>query len=328
MNAQPETMQTRAYRDGALEAEGFPLADVSDYLARPDCVVWVDFRKPSVGELNELADELGLHELAIEDALKANQRPKLDRYDTHIFLSCRAVRIDLELGALEEDEVGAFAGNRWLVTVRHSDTFSMQPVIERWSRSRPHAVDGVGYLLYCLLDVVVDSYFDVADVFDDYFDEVSDGIFSERPIEPSRQQHWFQMRQALVRFHRLVGPTREAVRELGRGEGRLPDALYPYYEDLHDHVLRVSESAEALRDLISTIVETNLTLRDYRQNQIVKKVTSWAAIVAVPTLITGYYGMNVPYPGSGEAWGVVMSAALIAVLSGTLYLVFRRNDWL
>ena len=328
MDDQPGPIQTRAYRDGAIEAEGFPLADVSDYLARPECVVWVDFLRPSATELSQLADELDIHELAIEDALKANQRPKLDRYERHLFLSCRAVRVDLERGALEEDEIGAFAGDRWVVTVRHADTFSMQPVLERWKRSHPLAADGVGYLLYCLLDVVVDSYFEVVEVLDDYYDEVSEGIFSERPIEPSRQQHWFQMRQALVRFHRLIGPMREAVRELGRRDGRMSDALYPYYEDLYDHALRVGESAEALRDLVSTIVETNLSLRDYRQNQIVKKVTSWAAIVAVPTLITGYYGMNVPYPGSGEAWGVATSAALIAVLSGALYLVFRRNDWL
>ena len=116
--------------------------------------------------------------------------------------------------------------------------------------------------------------------------------------QPSEQRHWFQMRQALVRFHRLVVPMREAVSGLMRREHsrRRRTSSIPYYQDVYDHVLRVSESTEALRDLVSTIVETNLSLRDYRQNQVMKKVTSWAAIIAVPTLITGYYGMNVPYP--------------------------------
>jgi magnesium transporter len=106
------------------------------------------------------------------------------------------------------------------------------------------------------------------------------------------------------------------------------EELYPYYQDVYDHILRVSETSDSLRDLVSTIVETNLSLRDYRQNQIMKKVTSWAAIIAVPTLITGWFGMNVPYPGSGTPSGVVASGALIVVLSGLLYLLFRRRDWL
>src|SRR5690606_31414170 len=121
------------------------------------------------------------------------------------------------------------------------------------------------------------------------------------PLAPSQQRHWFEMRRSLVRFHRLVVPMREAISGLMRRENAIVGAdLLPYYQDLYDHILRVSESSESLRDLVSTIVETNLSLRDYRQNLVMKKVTSWAAIVAVPTLITGFYGMNVPYPGSGS----------------------------
>jgi magnesium transporter len=184
-------------------------------------------------------------------------------------------------------------------------------------------------LLYGLLDVVVDGYFDAVQCFDEYYDEVSEGIFSERPLDPAQQRHWFQMRQALVRFHRLAVPMREAVSGLMRREhDAVAEGLYPYFQDVYDHILRVSESTDALRDLVSTIVETNLSLRDYRQNQVMKKVTSWAAIVAVPTLITGYYGMNVPYPGFDKQWGVTLSAVLIVVMSSALYFVFRRRDWL
>ena len=137
------------------------------------------------------------------------------------------------------------------------------------------------------------------------------------------------MRKSLIQLHRLVVPTREAVSALMRRDhGLVDEELYPYYQDVYDHILRITESTDALRDLVSTIVETNLSLRDFRTNQVMKKVTSWAAIIAVPTLITGWYGMNVPYPGLGQHWGVWAAAALIVVCAGLLYMAFKRNEWL
>jgi magnesium transporter len=320
---------TRVYRKGVLEAEGFAVADVSEYLEQPDTVVWVDFCRPSKEQLHELEGELGLHELAVEDALGPHQRPKLDSYPTHLFLSCHAVRVDVDRGGLEETEVDAFINERWLITVRKDDGFSIDPVLERWDRSPDLAAHGVSFLLYGLLDVVVDGYFDAIQAFDEYYDEVSDGVFAEHPLDAAQQRLWFEMRRATVRFHRLVVPMREAVSSLMRRErGVVSEEIYPYYQDVYDHILRVSESSDSLRDLVSTIVETNLSLRDYRQNLIVKKVSSWAAIIAVPALVTGYYGMNVPYPGSGTDWGVVASLALMVGVSVGLYLLFRRRDWL
>jgi magnesium transporter len=320
---------TRAYRKGALDAEGFPLADVSDYLEEPDTVVWVDFYGPSKEQLDELAAELGLHELAVEDALGPHQRPKLDRYATHLFLSSHSVRVDAEGGRLDETEIDAFVSKRWLVTVRKAEGFPIEPVLERWDRSPDLAAHGVGFLLYGLLDVVVDGYFDAIQAFDYYYEEVSDAMFADHPLDPAQQRHWFDMRRAMVRFHRLVVPLREAVSSLMRREHpAVSEELYPYFQDVYDHILRVSESTDSLRDLVSTIVETNLSLRDYRQNLIVKKVSSWAAIIAVPALVTGYYGMNLPYPGSGTTWGVVVSTCLMVAASLVLYRVFRRRDWL
>jgi magnesium transporter len=320
---------TRVYRRGALEARDFPVAAISDFLAEPDTVIWVDFCGPSKDQLHELAAELGLHELAVEDALSPHQRPKLDRYTTHLFLSCHAVRLDVQNGNLDETEVDAFISERWLITVRKSDGFSIEPVLERWDRSPDLAVLGVSFLLYGLLDVIVDTYFDAVQAFDEYYEEVSDGIFSDRPLDPAKQRHWFDMRRAMVRFHRLVVPMREAVSSLMRREhAAVAEQLYPYFQDVYDHILRVTESSDSLRDLVSTIVETNLSLRDYRQNQIVKKVSSWAAIIAVPALVTGYYGMNVPYPGFAQPWGVIASTALIVGTCIGLYWLFRRIDWL
>ncbi len=205
----------------------------------------------------------------------------------------------------------------------------MTPVVRRWDRSPDLVVHGVSFLLYGLLDIVIDGYFDAVQSFDDYYDDVSAGLFNDRPLSPDEQRHWFEMRRALVRLHRLVVPMREAISGLMRREhATLPEILYPYYQDVYDHVLRVSESTDSLRELVSTIVETNISLRDYRQNQVMKKVTSWAAIVAVPTLITGWYGQNVPYPGSEQTWGVYASAGLCFAVSGSLYLLFRRRGWL
>lgn len=321
--------RTRVYRNGALELENFPVADVSDYLEQPDTMVWVDFCAPTKGQLDELAGELGLHELAVEDALGPHQRPKLDYYETHRFLSCHAVRVDPDGGELQEFEIDAFFDGHWMITVRKDEGFSMDDVLRRWDRSPELVNRGISFLLYGLLDVVVDGYFDAVEAFDQYYDGVSEGLFAERALDAAQQRGWFETRRALVRFHRLAVPMREVVSALMRREQSIVSAdLYPYYQDVYDHILRVSESSDSLRDLVSTIVETNLSLRDYHQNQIVKTVSSWAAIIAVPALITGYYGMNVPYPGFARHSGYVVSSVLMLLISGGLFILFRRREWL
>lgn len=321
--------RTRLYRNGALALEDFPVADISEHLAEDGTVVWADFCGPSKEQLDELAGELQLHELAVEDALGDHQRPKVDYYDTHLFLSCHAVRVDSESGVLDETEIDAFAGARWLVTVRKNDRFDIGLVERRWDQSAALAKHGVSFLLYGLLDVVVDVCFDAVQAFDEFYDSMSETIFSGRPLDPAQQRQWFDMRRALVRFHRLVVPTREIVSSLMRRDTfAVASDLEPYYQDVYDHTLRAGEATDSLRELVSTIVETNLSLQDYRQNQIVKKVSSWAAIIAVPAFLTGYFGMNVPYPGSGQTSGVIGSTVLILLLSTGLYWVFKRNDWL
>jgi magnesium transporter len=320
---------TRAYRAGVLVDEDFPVVEVSDFLEEPDTIVWVDLVGPSTQELLDLAEELGLHELAVEDAVGRQQRPKLDRYPTHLFLTTYHVAVDLDAARLDETEVNAFFNNRWLITVRKDDGVPMDRVIARWDRSPALMQHGVGFLLYGLLDVIVDDYFTVLSELDNFYDRVSDLIFAEKPLEPSRQRHWFEMRQVMVAFHRRVVPMRETVSTLMRHEQDIvPEGLYPYFQDVYDHILRVNESADSLRDLVTAIVETNFSLRDYRQNLIVKKVSGWAAIIAVPALITGFYGMNVPYPGSGDVSGVIWATLLIIGVSGGLYYIFRHNDWL
>jgi magnesium transporter len=237
--------------------------------------------------------------------------------------------VDVAHSCLQESEIDAFVNTRYLITVRKDERFFMDPVLHRWDRSADLVAHGVGFLLYGLLDVVIDGYFEAVQAFDDYYDEVSEGLFADRPLTPDEQKRWFQMRRALVRFHRLAVPMREVVSALMRREhANVSDELYPYLQDLYDHVLRANESTDSLRDLVSTIVETNISLRDYRQNQVMKQVTSWAAIVAVPTLITGWYGQNIPFPGNGREWGVWLSGGLVFGLSGALFALFKKRSWI
>lgn len=325
----PTGIRTRAYADGSILASDFAVSEVGGFLGRDDVVVWVDLIAPTVDQIVSLADELGIHELAVEDVLEPHQRPKLDHYATHMFLACHHVTLDPGTAVLDETELDVLIGDRWLLTVHPSQRFPMDRVETNWRHRSPLDADGVAHLIYGLLDVVIDGYMDVVDDFDEFYDQVSEGIFAEHPIDPADQRHWFMMGRALMRFHRLVPAVREIVSGLMRRDDDLiSDRVRPYYQDLYDHILRVGESTESLRDLMSAIVDTNLGLRDYRQNQIMKKVTSWAAIIAVPTLITGIYGMNVPFPGEGSVWGVVASLGLIVVLSVGLYVGFRSRDWL
>ncbi len=319
----------RLYRKGRLEADDLDLTSVSEHLEQPDAVVWIDLVDPTREQLETLAVELDLHELAVEDALKARQRPKLDVYDSHTFVAVRALRLDLESGTLAETELHAFTDTRWMVTVRSDDLHDLSGVARRISSSPRLVEHGASYLLYAVLDAVVDDYVEIAQLFDDYYDEISEGLFEERPIAEGRQRQWFEVRRSLVRFHRVSTAMREVVSSLRRRDRRfVPDALDPYYQDVYDHLVRVIESADATRELGATIVETNISLRDYRQNQVMKRVTSWAAIVAVPTLVTGFYGMNVPYPGFDRGWGVWVSVVLMVALSGFLYAQFKSRDWL
>jgi magnesium transporter len=225
--------------------------------------------------------------------------------------------------------LAAFITSRALITVRKDPTFDIQGVMERWDGSADLAGHGVGFLLWGLLDFVVDGHFATVQQLDESLERLEDLLFDERPHSAEVQRRSFEVRKSLVVLRRLVLPMREVVNSLLRRDlGLIDEAMGPYFQDVYDHVLRATEWTESLRDLVSTVLEANLTIQGNRQNTIMKKVTSWAAIIAVPTAVTGYYGMNVPYPGFGKPLGVFTSAALIVILSGGLYLLFKRLDWL
>jgi magnesium transporter len=324
-----QVARTRLYRGGRLEKVDFPVEDLSDFLAEPDTVLWVDLCEPDGTDLELVAQELGLHSLAVEDAVDARQRPKLDRYDTHEFLNMYEVRLDRTTGRLELSEISAFITTQTLVTVRKDRAFDMDAVVARWDDSEALAVNGVGFLLWGLIDHVVDGHFEAVEILDDEIEALEDLLFDDRPREKDVQRRSFALRASLVKLRRVVLPMREVVNTLLRRDMDIASpAMTPYFQDVYDHVLRATEWTESLRDLVTTIVETNLTLQGNRLNVITKKVTSWAAIIAVPTAITGFYGQNLPYPGFARWSGFVTSCLLIVVISTALYVTFKRKDWL
>jgi len=324
-------IRTRCYRDGAVGEEAFDPAEISELLREPDTLVWMDVTDPSPEEFALIAEEFTLNPLAVEDALSGGQRPKVDHYDDHLFISLYDVELDEETAGLESAEIGVFAAPRYLVTVRQNDRFPMDEVVQRWDDTSHLAKHGIGFLLWGLLDVVVDSHFETVQRLDDEVDKLEDLLFDRRPRSQEVQRRSFEQRKSLVLLRRVVLPMREVLNVLmRRGQFDLVGGdLMPYYQDVYDHVLRATDWTDSLRDLVATILETNLTIQSNRMNEIMKAVTSWAAIAAVPTVITGYYGMNVhTWPHAGTLVGGLVALGLCIVGVAVLYVMFKRREWL
>ncbi|WP_432829499.1 magnesium transporter CorA family protein [Dactylosporangium sp. CA-092794] len=321
--------RTRLYRHGRLEAEDFPLDDISEHLKDPDAVVWLDLTDPRPDDYDRVQEEFGLHRLAIEDASSPHERPKLTRYAKHMFFNAYAIDFATGAGDLDVHEVSAFATHQALITV-HAPDFDMDAVVKRWDATPDLAGHGVAYLAHGLLDVIVDGQFDAVQRLDEALEALEDRLFEETAQAIRQvQQRSFRLRKSLGRMRKVVLPMRELVNSLMRArEHIVDDEMLPYYHDLYDHVLRVTEFTESLRDFTATILESNLAVQGNRQNTIMKKVTSWAAIIAVPTAVTGYYGQNIPFPGYEKLSGFLTSAVLIVLLSVVLYVTFKRRDWL
>ena len=222
-----------------------------------------------------------------------------------------------------------FVTKRALVTVRKDEGVDIAPVLRRWDESSDLAKNGVAFLLWGVLDVIVDGHFDAVQSLDGELEGVQDALFDTSPREAEVQRRSFELRKSLVLLRRVVLPMREGINALMRRDLHVVDSeMMPYYQDVYDHVLRATDWTESLRALVTTILETNLAIQGNRMNLVMKKVTSWAAIIAVPTAITGFYGQNLPYPGFATHWGFWVSSAVIVAVSGLLYLQFRRSDWL
>ena len=324
----------RIWRDGQPE-DDFEFSSISDYLCTEGTLVWCDIYDPDHAILKELAQDLNLNSWAVEDAIAEAERTKAVVYKTHTFFTVYEVSVkaatptDTSESMLDMHRISGFVLPRGLITIRLSPHFDVDEVSQRFDElgGQEH---GVGSLVHGLLDLVVDSHFNAVQCLDDAIESLEDDLFSEQNPPSTLQRNTFRLRKDLVALRRVVLPMREVVTMVQhrRMDGKTAADLDPVYADLYDHVLRVSEWTESLRDMVTTVFETNLSLQDARLNNVMKKLTAWAGIVAVPTAITGFYGQNVIYPGSQTVGGFVASTAIIVVLVIVLYVMFKKRDWL
>jgi magnesium transporter len=235
--------RTRLYRDGDCVLRDFPVAEISEHLADPASVVWLDLCRPTAADFDMIDKEFGLHELAVEDALQESQRPKLDRYATHLFISAYAVTLDARDARLETSEIAVFLTDHALITVRKDDGFDIAPVLARWDTSADLAGHGVAFLLYGLLDHLVDGHFLAVQQLDEGIEHLEELLFDERRSQiQAVQRRSFELRRNLVVLRRVVLPMREVLNTLLRRDLHVVgEAMTPYYQDVYEHVLRATE---------------------------------------------------------------------------------------
>lgn len=323
----------RVWRHGKPQ-DDFEFASISDYLAEDETLVWCDIYDPDHAILKDLATELDLDSWAVEDAIAEAERTKAAVYRSHTFFTVYGVDVkdpppeDDSESSLEIHRISGFVLPRGLITVRLSPNFDIEAISRRFDELGGQEY-GVGSLVHGLLDVVVDSHFDAVQSLDDGIEAVEDDLFEEN-ARKGLQRKTYRLRKDLVELRRVVLPMREVVNSIQhrRLDAKTSPELDPLYADLYDHVLRASEWTESLRDMITTVFETNLSLQDARLNTVMKKLTGWAAIIAVPTAITGFYGQDVIYPGIETVGGFITSTAIIVAISLILYWMFKRRDWL
>ena len=336
MSVKDGSVRSRVWRDGQLVSEDFDFERISDHLEDEGSLTWVDLCDPDHRLLQELAGELVLQPMAVEDAISHAERAKATRYSTHTFMTVYAVELHPDAGAaapegrLSVHKVSAFVFPRGLITVRSGPAFDIEEVVRRWDDNADLLKYGVGALVHGLLDTIVDGHFEAVQILDDAIEGLEDGLFDEKAPNAEVQRATYQVRKDLVELRRVVLPMREVINAVlrHRKDFHAPTELDPWYDDLYDHVLRASEWTESLRDMVTTIFETNLSLQDARLNNVMKKLTAWAAIIAVPTAVTGYFGQNVPYPGFAKKWGFELSVIVILTIGLGLYTMFKRKDWL
>ena len=339
INPVAQDVRTILWRKGGEVVEGFSLDDLSDHLREEGALVWVDLCRPSEEGLSRLAEELSLDPHAVEDSVAHAERPKATRHVSHTFVTVYSTRLEtaaaperrLLESRLETSRVSSFVLPNAMVTVRPDDRFDMDEVVQRWQDHPDLLEHGPGALLHGLLDVVVDGHFDTIQLMDDAIEALEDELFDDRANVRDLQQRTYRIRKELVELRRVVLPMREVVNTVMRhradSNGHSTE-LDGWYTDLYDHVLRASEWTESLRDMVTTVFETNIALQDARLNVVMKKLTGWAAIIAVPTAVTGWFGMNVSYPGIATKTGFIASTVVISTLALLLYMIFKRHNWI
>jgi magnesium transporter len=318
-----------AYAAGRRIAE-VPIEDVSEVLGHGDRFVWIGLHEPDEALLRQVQQEFGLHDLAIEDAHRAHQRPKVERYGDSVFVVLRTASYRREADVIEFGETHVFAGPRYVVSVRHGASLPYTDVRARCEAAPAQLAKGPGFVLYALMDFIVDQYFPVAEALEEALDRLEDEIFGSPRPRRETAENIYRLKRDLVDVKRAVSPLVDVCNRLMRFDLPLiPEDARLYFRDVYDHVVRINEMLDGLRELLTTALEANLSMVTAAQNEDMKRLAGWAAIIAVPTMIAGVYGMNFKFmPELQWPFGYPVVMVVMVGLCAWLYYKFRRAGWL
>ena len=316
-----------AYDHGSKLAD-IDVRDISDYLQKPDCFVWVALRDPTNEELEVMQSEFGLHDLAVEDARNGHQRPKVEEYEQTLFVVMQTLELD-PLDELRVGEIDVFAGRNFVLSIRNRSSQSLLGVRQRTERE-PHLLQhGSGFVLYALMDAVVDRYFPIIDSLESKVEAIEQQIFTSRAARSSVEQLW-NLKQQVTTVKHAVAPLLEAVGKLC--SGRVPavcEKNREYLRDVYDHLSRINASLDTLRETITTAIQVNLSMVTIEESETTKRLAAWAGMFAVATMFAGIWGMNFKHmPELDWAYGYPAAIGAIAAACGLLYWRFRKAGWL
>ena len=315
------------YEDGSRCAGDLPLAEAGEAAQRDGSFVWIGVFEPSEQEFDAVAREFDLHELAVEDAVNAHQRPKLEVYGDTLFVVLKTVRYIEERHDVETGEIMLFVNRDFVVSVRHGE--SRLHDVRLQIEQRPDLLRcGAGAVLYAIVDRVVDDYEPVVQAVEADIQDVEHEVFA--PTRSNPAERIYTLEREVLDLHRAVTPLTPAVDKLARGHYELIDPeLRTYFRDVHDHILRVNGRIDGFRDLLSSALQANLTQAAVRQNDDMRKISAWVAILAVPTGVAAIYGMNFNHmPELEWTYGYPLVLAVTALVCVMLYWRFRRSGWL
>ncbi|MBM6594652.1 magnesium/cobalt transporter CorA [Microvirga pudoricolor] len=314
------------YRDGRRVAD-IAIEDAAQWAKRPGHVVWIGLYEPSDELLRQAQVQFGLHDLAIEDAAKAHQRPKIEQYGESLFIVARTA--EMISGRIVFGETHLFVGRGFVVSVRHGASVSYADVRKRCEATPAALTHGEDYILYAILDFIVDNYMPVLETIRSDVEDLEDRVVTTT-LKQSEIEHLYTMRRDLLRLKQSIVPLVEVCRRLEHADLVAIDAaMQPHFRDVTDHVRRVQEEIDAMREVLAFAFEANLMAGQAQQNVISRKLAAWAAILAVPTAIAGIYGMNFEsMPELRWRYGYLAVLVLIALICTTLFWRFKKAGWL
>jgi magnesium transporter len=315
-----------AYQNGKKLGD-IPITEISEVISRPDCFVWVGMKDATVEELEQMREEFNLHPLAIEDALVGHQRPKIEEYGDSLFAVMRPA--EMADGELHIGEMAVFVGSNYVLSVRRESSQGFQDVRARCEREPELLRNGSGFVLYALMDAVVDRYFPVIDAMESELETIEEKIFNKN-AQRANIERLYELKGKVLRLKHAVSPLIETAGKLHGG--RVPRAVAncdDYFRDVYDHLYRINNTVEAIRDTISTAIQVNLSMVAIDESEVNKRLAAWAAIFAVATAFAGIWGMNFEHmPELHWKYGYPTALATMVAICLYLYRRFRRAGWL